>query len=298
MHILVSGSSGLIGGELTRRLERGGHSVTRLIRRAPAGGHEVFWDPKAGRLEPSALKGVDAVIHLAGENVAAGRWSSQRKGEIRESRVASTRILAERLSALDAPPGVLIAASAIGFYGDSGEAERTESSGAGSGFLAEVCRAWEAACEPASRRGIRVANLRFGLVVTPDGGALARMVPAFKIGLGGRLGDGRQWMSWVTLDDAIGAIEWVLEDDDLRGPLNVVSPSPVRQAEFAATLGRVLHRPTLLPMPASVLRFLLGEMADELLLASTRAVPRTLIERRYRFRHPQLEPALRSLLSG
>jgi len=297
MRVVVSGSNGLIGGALVGRLEQRGQAVTRLVRRSPGRDREVQWDPRAGRLDAAAVEGFDAVIHLAGESVAAGRWSAQRKAEIRDSRVNGTRLLASRLATLAEPPKVLLAASAIGIYGSRGDAEQTESSPPGSGFLAEVCRSWEAACEPAAEKGVRVVNLRFGLVLASRGGALARMLPAFKLGLGGRVGDGEQWMSWITLEDVLRIVEWALDDGELRGAVNVVSPQPVRQVEFAEALGRVLHRPTLLPLPAFVLRALFGEMAEELLLASTRVSPRLVTTRGYRFAEPELEGALRSLLS-
>lgn len=296
MTILVTGSSGLIGSVLVPFLTTGGHRVTRLVRSQPRPGEmAVRWDPVAGTLETAGLVGLDAVVHLAGENLA-GRWTAEKKARIRDSRVKGTRLLCESLARLAQPPKVLVCASAIGYHGDRGEELLQEESAPGSGFLAEVCRAWEASAEPAVQRGIRVVHLRFGVVLSPSGGALAKMLFPFRIGAGGILGSGRQYWSWIALDDAIGAIHHALTTDTLQGPVNVVAPHPVTNREFTKTLGRVLGRPTPFPMPAFAARLAFGEMAEELLLASTRVEPTRLLATGYRFRHPELEGALRHLL--
>ncbi len=293
MRVLVSGASGLVGRALVARLEARGDFVASLVRRAGASG--VRWDPKAGTFDDTAAEGFDSVVHLAGENVAAGRWTEQRRSEIRESRVGGTKLLAQHLSALRRPPRVLVSASAVGFYGDGGAVECTEASPRGRGFLAEVCGDWEAACDPASARGIRVVKPRIGLVLAREGGALAQMLPAFKLGLGGRLGDGKQWMSWITLADLVSVIEHAIADETLRGPVNAVAPEPATNGQFTATLAAVLGRPAFLVVPAVVLRGALGGMADELLLSGARVVPARLREGGFQFRHPKLEPALRAL---
>lgn len=294
MHVAVTGASGLVGSTLLPLLSTGRHQVTRLVRRA-AGEGEATWDPASG-VEPSALEGVDAVVHLAGENIAAARWTAAAKQRIRDSRVQGTRVLSETLSRSPRPPKVLVSASAIGFYGNRGDEELTEDSAAGAGFLAEVVRDWEAATEPARAAGIRVVNLRFGVILSPRGGALAKMLLPFKLGAGGRVGDGRQYWSWISIDDAAGAIYHSMMADGLSGPVNAVAPHAVRNSEFTETLGRVLRRPTILPMPAFAARLALGEMADDLLLASARVIPRQLERTDYVFRQPTLELALRHVL--
>lgn len=296
MHVAVSGSSGLVGSSLVPFLTTGGHRVTRLVRGGAAGSDEATWDPHRGVGDPSRLDRVDAVVHLAGANIAAGRWTAARKAEIRRSRVEGTRRLCESLAHAAAPPKVLVSASAVGYYGDRGAEALTEASEAGSGFLPEVCREWEAAAEPASRAGIRVIHLRFGMILSPAGGALRKMLLPFRVGLGGRIGQGGQFMSWIALDDVLGAIYHALCTDSLHGPVNAVAPSPVRNAEFIRTLAGVLRRPALVPLPAFAARLLLGEMADELLLASARVMPARLQASGYRFRFPELEGALRHLL--
>lgn len=297
LHVAVTGSGGLIGRALTAFLEAGGHRVTRVVRRSPAAG-EIRWDPAARGLDPAPFEGVDAVVHLAGENLAAGPWTARRKRRIRESRVHGTGLLARTLAALGRRPRVLVCASAVGIYGSRGdEVLDDESAPAAPGdFLADVVREWEAAAAPARAAGIRVAQPRFGAVLSPAGGALAKMLPPFRLGLGGPVGGGRQWLSWISIDDAIGAIHHALFTEDLAGPFNAVAPAPVTNAELARTLGRVLGRPAALPVPAAVLTALFGEMARATLLASVRAVPRRLERSGYRFRHPALEPALRHLL--
>jgi uncharacterized protein len=297
MKILVSGSHGLVGSSLVPVLSAKGHQVVRLVRGLSASpGSEVAWDPEGGRLDPALLAGIDAVVHLAGEAIAARRWSDEQKARILESRLKGTRLLAEAMAGLSTPPRTLLSASAIGYYGDRGEQILGEESAPGQGFLPEVCQAWEAATEPAARQGIRVVCLRFGIILSPAGGALAKMLPPFKMGAGGILGSGRQYMSWISLDDALGAILQTLEITPLRGPVNVVAPHPVTNAQFTKTLGRVLIRPTIFPMPAFAARLVFGEMADALLLSSTRVEPNRLIASNYTFRHGELEPALRHLL--
>jgi uncharacterized protein (TIGR01777 family) len=296
MKILVSGSTGLIGSALKQALVADGHQVAGLVRANPKPG-DVLWNPVAGTLNPAPLEGFDAVIHLAGDPIAEGRWNAEKKARIRDSRVKSTKLLAETLSKLARPPKVLLCASAVGIYGHRGEEVLKEDSSAGLGFLAEVGKAWEAAAEPAARKGIRVANLRFGIVLTPHGGALKKMIPPFKLGIGGAFGSGRQFISWIALEDAVGAIRHVLSKPEISGPVNIVAPEPVTNAHFSKSLGKALHRPAIIPMPAFGVRILFGEMADEALLASTRVEPDRLLSSGYNFRHKTLEEALRSMLN-
>ena len=295
MKILVSGSSGLVGSALVPLLSTRGHSITRLVRQDPQPG-QVQWDPERGTIEAARLAGFDAVVHLAGQTIAGAKWTAEQKARIRVSRVKGTRILSEALAALPAPPQVMICASAIGYYGNRGDEVLREESPAGSGFLPEVCRAWEAAAEPARKMGIRVTNLRTGVVLSAGGGALPKMLPAFKLGIGGVIGSGRQYMSWIALDDVVGAIDHALSNTVLDGPVNAVAPHPVTNREFTVTLGRVLSRPTLFPMPAFAVRLAFGEMADELLLASQRVEPAKLASSGYKFQFSQLEGALRHAL--
>jgi len=293
--VAISGASGLVGGALASFLTTGGHAVRRLVRRAVApGSGEIAWDPKRGELDATALEGCDAVVHLAGENIGAARWTPARKEAIRESRVASTRLLCEALARMARPPRALVAASAIGWYGASdGDAPIDEGAPAGSGFLAELTRAWEAALEPARAAGIRVVALRTGVVMAAQGGALTKMLPAVKAGLGGPIGSGRQWVSWIALDDLVGIAHAALFEESWSGPVNAVSPQPVRQAELARTLGRVLRRPALLPLPAFAVRALFGEMGQELLLDGARIVPGRLAAAGFPFLYASLEEALR-----
>lgn len=298
MRVLVSGASGLIGSALTRSLSQEGHTVRALVRRTvrdPA--RESAWDPERGYLAPDALDGIDAVVHLAGANIAAGRWTPERQRAIVDSRVGPTGLLAQRLAAAARPPQVWISASAIGFYGDRGEDEVDETAGPGAGFVAQVAQQWEAATAPAAAAGIRVVRARFGLVLSPAGGALARLLPMFRLGLGGRLGDGRQYWSWVTLADAVAVLVTALADPSLTGPVNVVAPSPVTCAQFARALGQALGRPAWLPVPALFLRLALGQMARELLLSGARVRPAVLLARDFPFAHGQLPLALRDLLA-
>jgi uncharacterized protein len=297
VRVAVSGSGGLIGSAVAEAFAAGGDDVVRLVRGAPSPGEAAArWIPKTGTVDAAALGAVDAVIHLAGENIASGRWSASRKDAIRESRVKGTRRLCESLAGLASPPATLVCASAVGYYGDRGDDLLTEESGPGAGFLPEVCREWEAACDPAVRCGTRVVSLRFGVVLAPSGGALSRMLPLFRAGLGGTLGGGRQYVSWLALGDVAPIVRHVLECDELRGPVNAVAPRPVTNRELTDAMGEVLSRPVLLPVPAFALRLALGEMAEVLLLSSCRAVPRRLEASGYRFRFPELREALRSML--
>lgn len=291
----VTGASGLVGQALTASLAARGLRVTRIVRRRPAPG-ELWWDPARGEIDRAGLAGLDAVVHLAGENLASRRWTPKRKRELLESRVRATQLLARALASMPRRPAVLVSASAIGIYGDRGDEMLDETSSIGSDFLADLCRAWEAAAEPAAAAGVRVVHPRFGLILSPLGGALAKALLPFQLGAGARLGRGTQWMSWVSIGDAVDAIEWLLRRDDLRGPVNVVAPRPVTNAEYTRTLARVLSRPTLLAAPAPVLRLLLGELADAALLASQRVQPAVLQRTSFQFRHPTLEPALHHLL--
>lgn len=299
MRIIIAGASGAVGSVLVPALRAAGHDVRRLVRRAAQAPDEIAWDPAAGEIDRAAFErgGVDAVINLAGENVGAGRWTARRREAILRSRVDATRTLVLAVKALARKPAVWVSASAVGCYGDRGDEVLTEASAIGHGFLPEVCLAWETHAEGAARLGVRTAVLRFGVVLTPKGGALAKMLPLFRCGLGGRLGSGRQWMSWVSIDDVVGVVQHALAERRCTGPLNVVAPGEVTNAEFAAALGRVLRRPTFLPAPAWALRLVFGQMADEALLASTRAAPKRLEEMGYVFRQPNLEPALRAVLA-
>jgi uncharacterized protein (TIGR01777 family) len=297
MTVAITGASGMIGTQLAAFLEGGGHRVVRVSRRKPAAvAVEPYWNPDAGEVEAEGFQSVDAVVHLAGENIAAGRWTQERKESIRKSRVDGTRLLAEALASLPARPRTLVAASAIGFYGNRGDEPVDEDSPPGEGFLAEVCRGWEQAASPAAEAGIRVVNARIGVVLAAQGGALQKLLTPFKLGLGGKVGSGRQYMSWVALDDVIGALHHLLMTESVSGPVNVVAPRAVTSAEFARTLGRVLRRPALLPLPGFAVKAAFGEMGQELLLGGARVIPKRLGESGFRFLHPELEPALRAEL--
>ncbi len=297
MRVLVSGSSGLIGSELVDRLKAEGHEVTRLVRRLPGPG-EAGWDPKEGTADGPALEGHDAVVHLAGAGLGDHRWTAAYKAEILNSRKEGTGLLTRTLAGLEQPPKVLASGSAVGFYGDRGDEELTEQSGPGTGFLAEVVQAWEAATQPAEEAGIRVVHLRSGIVQTPKGGSLGRLKLPFKLGLGGRIGSGRQWLSWVSIADEVGGIRHILDRDDIRGPVNLSAPGPVTNAQFTRVLGRALRRPTFLPTPTAALWVLLGrELVAEMLMASQRVLPAVLTASDYSFRHPAIDAALGDLLS-
>ncbi len=299
MTIAITGATGLLGRNLIPFLTTGGHRVRRLVR-GRAGPEDIAWDPAAGRLDGAALEGVDAVIHLAGESIAGGRWTADQKRRILDSRIQGTTLLTETLARLTRPPRVLISASAIGIYGNRGDEVVTEEThlhaGADSMFVEKVGHAWEAATSPAERAGIRVARARIGIVLTPAGGALEQMLPPFRMGVGGRMGSGRQYLSWVGIDDVVGALHHILVTESLHGPVNVTAPAPATNEDFSNMLGRVLGRPTLFPVPAAALRMIVGEMADELLLSGVRVLPTRLQQSGYPFRHPTLEGALRHVL--
>jgi uncharacterized protein (TIGR01777 family) len=292
--VAITGATGLVGSALAERLPQAGMRVIRLSRRP--GPETVVWDPAQELTDAGPLEGLQAVVHLAGENIGGRRWSAEQKRRLRNSRVEGTRNLARSLGRLASPPQVLVCASAVGFYGDRGDELLDESSRAGTGFLADLCREWEAAADDASKLGIRVIQTRFGVVLSQDGGALQKMLLPFKMGAGGRIGSGRQYWSWVALPDVISAIRYAISTPSLAGPVNVVSPQPATNSDFTRTLAKVLHRPAVLPMPAALARLALGEMADELLLASARVVPRKLEASGFTFQFSDLESALRDAL--
>ena len=296
MRVLITGAGGLIGGALAHSLAAGGHSVTRLVRRRPADTSQFHWDPARGTVDPAALAGCDAVVHLAGASIAGGRWSASRRAEIRESRRSGTAAIASAVARASPPPRALVSASAIGFYGDRGDEPLDERSEPGSGFLADVVRAWEAAATPASAAGVRVVHPRFGVVLDARGGALPRLALPVRLCLGGPIGSGRQWVSWITLHDIVRALVYTLSHNDMRGPVNLVSPHAVTQADLSRVLGRVLARPSFIHVPAWVIRGMLGQMGEELLLFSQRVVPRRLSDDGFVFDHSDLEVALRSVL--
>ena len=294
MRILITGASGLIGKALRPTLEAKGYELILASRREPKDPQHVQWNPDTGFAEPdlSRLEGLDAVIHLAGENVSGLRWTEEKKKAIRDSRVFGTRSLIETFDKLKAKPKAFISGSAIGFYGDRGDEVMTESSPAGKTYLSEVCKEWEAESRRAEDMGIRTVLLRTGIVLSKDGGALATMMTPFKLGVGGVVGSGKQWMSWITLDDVVGIINFALENESVRGAVNVVAPNPVTNEEFTKTLGSVLYRPTFLPLPEFAVHMVFGEMGDALLLDSTRVIPKRLQDNGYEFRFTDLKPAL------
>lgn len=295
LRVAVTGASGLIGAALVARLRAEGHTVSRLVRDpAKAGPGDVVWDPDAGTIDGAALEGIDAAVHLAGENVGT-RWTEEKKRRILDSRVKGTRLLVQTLARLARPPRVLVQASAVGIYGDRGDEALTEDSAPGTGFLAEVGRAWESASALAEEAGIRVVKLRLGVVLSSKGGALEQLLLPFRMGVGGKIGTGRQWMPWISLDDVVGVILRALTDERLRGPVNAVAGA-ARNEDFTAALGRALHRPTLIPVPAFGIRALFGEMADEALLAGQRVEPARLHAAGHVFRHPTLDAALDAAL--
>ncbi len=302
MKILVSGSTGLVGMALVSALVRDGHTVCRLVRPESTvsmetkDGFNVAWNPATGELGGAGV-GPDAVVNLAGASIGDGRWTAERKAVLRSSRIESTRALVNALGKMNARPRVLVSASAIGIYGNRGDESLTEESKAGSNFLAELTREWEAEALKAEALGIRVVLARFGVILAREGGALAKMLLPFKIGAGGKLGTGKQWMSWVMLDDVVGILRLAIENASVRGPVNVVVPQPVRNEEFTKVLAKALHRPALFPAPAFALRLALGEMADALLLSSQRVVPRVLENTGYQFLHADLSPALESIVT-
>lgn len=300
MRIIISGSTGLVGSATVHHLEGANHRVRRLVRpdtdlQAPKG-TQIPWSVKDRRINADQLEGHDAVVHLAGEPIASGKWTEEKKKRLRDSRIDGTTLLSETLAKLVHPPKVLISASAVGYYGDRGDEELDENASPGSGFLEDICKDWEAATAPASAAGIRVVHLRVGIVLAKRGGALAQMLPIFKLGFGGKIGSGQQYMSWISLDDMTRIIAHCITDESISGPVNATAPNPVRNATFTKTLGHVLKRPTFMPVPRFALRMRFGEMADALLYASTRAIPAKLESHGYEFHHPTLEKALQDLL--
>jgi len=297
MRVAVTGASGLVGSALIASLRDDHHEALRLVRGAATSADEISWEPAAGAIDAARLESVDALVHLAGEGIAEKRWSDEQKRKIRESRVVGTRLVAETVAKLARKP-VLVCASAIGFYGARGDEELDESAAPGTGFLADVCRAWEAAADPARAAGVRVVHARLGVVLSKKGGALAKMLTPFQMGVGGKLGTGRQWMSWISLEDVALALRHALATSSLEGPTNVVAPNPVTNAEFTKLLGHALHRPTALPMPAFAARLAFGEMADALLLTGQRVVPKRLLASGFEFRDRTLAGALDRILSN
>lgn len=298
MKIVLGGASGMIGSYLKELLRQRGDDVYALVRpqSAPAM-NSISWCPAEGALNAAQLEGFGAVIHLGGTNVAGGPWTEKRKKAIRDSRIDSTKLLAEKLASLKDPPKVFVCASAIGIYGDRGDTLLDESSEPGSGFLEDVAKDWEAACEPAMQAGIRVVNVRIGIVLAQDGGALEKMLTPFKMGIGGKVGNGQQYMSWISLEDVVQSIIFCVDTASLKGPVNLVAPNPVTNEAFTKALGKVVHRPTILPVPRFAIKTLFGEMGDTLLLGSTRVEPKKLREAGYRFRHVNPENAIRSELN-
>ncbi|GAA0276271.1 TIGR01777 family oxidoreductase [Streptomyces polychromogenes] len=296
MRIAITGASGLIGRALVRSLHADGHDTVRFVRRAPAAAGEARWDPGSGFVDPDGLRGCDAVVHLAGAGVGDHRWTDAYKREIRDSRVLGTAAVARALAALDAPPPVLVCGSAVGYYGDTGSRAVDESAPAGQGFLPSVCVEWEAAAAPARDAGIRTVFARTGLVVSAEGGAWGRLFPLFRAGLGGRLGDGRQYWPYISMRDEVAALRFLIDTPGLSGPFNLTAPEPLTNREVTAAMGRVLHRPTLFAVPAPVLRVALGEFSQDV-LGSQRALPARLLDAGFTFAHPGIEQALRAALA-
>jgi len=293
MKILVSGSHGLVGKALIASLTSKGHEIVRLVRGKPSSATEIEWHPNQEKIDTASLEGVDAVVHLAGESIASGRWTDEKKRAIRDSRVKGTALLSEALARLSRPPSVFVSASAIGYYGNRGDEVLTETSAPGDDFLADVCVEWENATIPAIEKGIRTVHARFGIILDVKEGALAKMLTPFRMGIGGRIGDGKQWMSWIDIEDVVNGLKSLIENSTVNGPVNFVAPNPVTNAEFTKTLGRVLSKPTLFPVPKFGVRLAFGEMGDALLLSSTRVKPGVL----QHFAYPTLDSALRHLLT-
>lgn len=296
MKVVVTGASGLLGSALVPNLRADGHAVMRLVRRPPRATDEVPWDPAARTLDPSVVSGADAVVHLAGVGVGDKRWTDDYKRQVRASRVDGTATIATAISAAERPPRVLLSASAVGFYGDTGEEAVDESAASGDGFLAGVVRDWESATAPATEAGVRVVNMRTGVVLAPDGGALGKVLPLFRLGLGGRLGSGLQWMSWIALPDYLTALRFLLDRDDVAGAVNVTAPEPVRNREYTKAIGRAVHRPALAIVPATGLRAALGGFADEGVLVSQRVVPTRLERAGFTFTFGDIDSALTAII--
>jgi len=295
MKIAIAGASGLVGSALINALVAEGAAITRLVRGAPKSG-VIEWHPNQDQLNSQMLEGFDVIVNLAGESVAGSRWTDDQKRKIRDSRVSGTNLLSEAIARMSAKPSAFICASATGIYGDRDDEILDEQSESGGGFIAGVCREWEKACEPAIKAGVRVVNLRLGPVLARTGGMLAKLLTPFKMGMGGKVGSGKQYISWVALDDVVSAIKLAISDQSIRGPLNIVSPNPVTNEEFTRTLGHVLNRPTALAVPAFAARLAFGEMADEMLLASQRVTPKKLLQANFTFQYPDLESAFRKYL--
>jgi uncharacterized protein (TIGR01777 family) len=296
MKVLISGASGLIGKALIKSLTKDKHEVSRLVRTKESGANDIEWHPNQGQLDANQLEGFDVVVHLAGESIASGSWTDEKKRTILESRVKGTLLLSSALTQLAKPPAVFISASAIGYYGDRGTELLTEDSAAGQDFLADVCRQWEQSTKLAEEKGIRTIKARFGVILDKEGGALGKMLTPFRLGIGGRIGDGAQWMSWIALEDVIKGLRFVIDNTSINGPVNFVAPNPVTNAEFTRSLGHVLSRPTIFPVPAFAARLAFGEMADALLLSSTRVKPERLSNTAFNFKFTSLEAALREIL--
>jgi uncharacterized protein len=296
MRIAIAGASGLVGSALIPELESDGHEIVRLVRDTPKAG-EIEWHPNQDEIDPATIDRFDAIINLAGESIAEGRWTEEKKKRIRDSRVNGTHLLSEAIAKLATKPRVFLCASATGIYGDRGDEILDEQSESGGGFLAGVCREWERACETAVNAGVRVANLRFGPILARAGGMLDKMLTPFKMGLGGKVGSGKQYISWVAIDDVVAAIRLALNDGSIRGPLNIVSPKPVTNEQFTRALGETLSRPTVMAMPAFAARLAFGEMADEMLLVSQRVMPKKLTAAGFRFQYPELAQALQRYIS-
>jgi uncharacterized protein len=294
--ILISGASGLLGRKLIPFLKTGGHSVLSLVRREPRSENEIFWDPAKGILDKEKLAGIDAVINLSGESVSEGRWTEKKKRQIIDSRISSTELLAKTISSLKQKPQVFLSASATGFYGDAQAALLNESSPVGKNFMASVCSQWENAAHTAEKNGIRTAFMRIGVVLTPEGGALDKLVLPYQLGLGGRIGSGKQYLSWIGIEDTLAAFYWTLMNKEVSGPVNVVSPNPLPFYDFSKTLASILSRPAVIPLPEFIIKLVFGQMGEEGLLASTRAHPDRLLGSGFQFRHPNLEEALRHVL--
>jgi uncharacterized protein (TIGR01777 family) len=296
MRVVVTGSTGLIGSTLVGNLRADGHDVRRLVRHAPRADDKTQWQPSSGKLDPAAVDGFDAVVHLAGAGIGDHRWTDDYKREIRDSRVSGTTAVAKACASAAAPPRVLLSGSAVGFYGDTGKDVADESTPSGKGFLASVVREWESASAPAAEAGVRVVNVRSGVVLSPDGGLLGQLLKVFQLGLGGRLGSGRQWMSWVSIADHVAALRFLLAADDVAGPVNVTAPEPVRNRDFTKALGRALHRPTLAVVPSVALRAAIGGFAEEGALVSQRVVPTRLENAGFAFTYADVDAALQALV--
>jgi len=296
LNVAITGSSGFIGSSLVSFLSEKKVTVIKILRKNPKD-NDISWRPEDGDWNSAFAGGIDGIVHLAGENVASGRWTRVKKEKIRNSRIEGTRKLCEHILKLPTPPSVFVCASAIGYYGNRGMEFLNEISSRGSGFLPDVCLGWRGATETESKAGIRVVNVRFGIVLSKDGGALAKMLTPFKMGMGGKIGSGTQYMSWVAMDDVTGAIYHTLVTDSLKGPVNVTAPNPVTNKEFTNILGKVINRPAVMPMPAFAAKLAFGEMAKDLLLASTKVAPKRLSDSGYEFQYPELEPALKHILN-